>query len=90
MELHNTPIDVICMIDKTGKLTPIKFRLEKENGSITTVKINEVVYHKENKYAGYTTFDYGCKVTIDEIDQLIELRYFVVEHVWKINKVVWG
>ena len=89
MELRNIPIDVICIIDKMGKLTPLKLRIENEDGSVITTKVNEIVYHKKNKYAGYTTFDYGCKVVIDEIDQLIELRYFVLEHVWKVNKIVW-
>lgn len=88
MSFNNTPIDVICMIDKTGKITPIKVRIENDDSSILVAKINEVVYSKENHYAGITTFDYGCKVSIDELEQLIELRYNVLDHVWKITKVI--
>lgn len=90
MNLNNTAIDVICLIDKVGKLTPLKIRIENDDGSIITTKINEVVYTKENHFAGFTTFDYGCKVTIDEGEQLIQLRYYVSEHTWKINKIIFG
>lgn len=85
----NVPVDVICMIDKVGKITPLKIRMENNEGQNVTSKIIEIVYSKENNYAGYTTFDYGCKVAFDEIPQLIELRYFVSERLWRINKVVW-
>lgn len=87
---NNTPVDVICLIDKTGKITPLKIRMENDEGQNIISKITEVVYSKENNYAGFTTFDYGCKVAFDEIPQLIELRYYVSERIWKIHKVVWG
>lgn len=89
MNLDNVTIDVICLIDKTGKIEPLKIRIESDDSCIITTKVNEVVYTKENNYAGFTTFDFGCKVTIDDINQLLELRYNVNEHKWKINKVVW-
>jgi len=87
---NNTPVDVICMIDKTGKITPLKIRMENSEGQNIISKINEIVYTKENNFAGVKTFDYGCKVAFDEISQLIELRYHVSERLWRINKVVWG
>lgn len=90
MILNNTPIDVICLIDKTGKLTPLKIQIECDDSSIITTKINEVVYYKENKYAGFTTYDYGCKVTICDVEKLIVLRYYVAEHTWRINKIIFG
>ena len=87
---NNTPVDVICMMDKTGKITPLKIRIENDEGQNVISKIIEVVYSKENNYAGITTIDYGCKVAFDEIPQLIELRYYVSDRIWKLHKVVWG
>lgn len=88
MELNNIPVEVICLIDDLGKITPLKIRI-RENGETITAKIDEVLYSKESNYAGFTLFDYGCKVSIHEIDQMIELRYYVMDHKWKINRTIW-
>lgn len=87
---EKVPIDVICLIDKNGKITPLKIRMENSEGETVVSKINEVVYSKENKFAGTLTFDYGCKVNLEGVDQLIEIRFIVAERLWRINKVIWS
>lgn len=85
--MNNIPVDVICIFDKTGKVTPLKIRIENNDGSIITTKIDEVVYHRENIYTSFATIDYHCKVVIDEVEQIIGLRYNVHECIWRIIKL---
>lgn len=86
--MNNIQVDVICLIEKTGKVTPIKIRIENTDGSTITAKINEIVYRREDIYASFATLTYGCKVELDEAMQLIELKYNVHERIWRINKVI--
>lgn len=86
--MKNIPVDVICMIDKTGKVTPLKIRIENADGSAIVTRVDEVIYRREEKYDTFGAFTYGCKVEIDDVVQLIELKYNVHECVWKISKAI--
>jgi hypothetical protein len=85
MELNNKPIEAISKFNSLGEITPLKIRLENDDQSIITSAINSIIYIKDNNYAGINTIDYGCKICIDDREQLLELRYHVSTHKWTIR-----
>ena len=46
------PVDVIATFNVEGKIKPNYIRLEDENHTLHTYKIENVVFTKEEKYAG--------------------------------------
>ena len=84
----NVPIEMISKCSPLGEMVPIKFRMEDDSHQMLTIKVNEIIYKKESQYAGVKTFEYGCRTTLEEKEQLIEVRYHVSTHKWTIKKVV--
>ncbi|WP_070000960.1 hypothetical protein [Cellulosilyticum sp. I15G10I2] len=89
MELKNIPIETISKCNAVGDIVPLRIRLEDETHRLVTADIVQVIYAAEKNFAGLKTFDYGCKVVIDQREQLLELRYYVVSHKWIIRKVLY-
>lgn len=86
MDLINKPIEVISQFDTVGGIIPLRMRIEDVDYQLITAKIKEILYANENQYAGVKTLDYGCRVTIGEREQLLELRYHVEAHRWTIRR----
>lgn len=86
MQLVNLPIDVIAQYDAVGTITPLRLRLEDDTHQLITAKIITILYMNENNYAGTKTIAYGCKVSIGQIEKLIELTYHVASHKWLLRK----
>ena len=84
----NVPIEMIASCNTLGEMQPIKFRVEDDAHQMLTLKVDEVVYKKESIYAGIKTFEYGCKIRMEDKEQLIEVRYHVINHKWTIKKIV--
>ncbi|WP_069999456.1 hypothetical protein [Cellulosilyticum sp. I15G10I2] len=89
MDFTNKPIEAISKFNSLGEITPLKIRLENDDQSFVTSTINSIIYVKDNNYAGINTIDYGCKICIEDREQLLELRYFVSDHKWTIRKVIY-
>ncbi len=87
MELKNIPVEIISKCNTLGEIVPLRIRLEADQYKRITANITDILYTTENNYAGIKTFEYGCKVMIDEREQLLELRYYVASHKWSIRKV---
>jgi hypothetical protein len=89
VELKNIPVETISKCNTVGDIVPLRIRLEDEDHRLITVNVKDILYSLENNFAGIKTFDYGCQVTIDEREQLLELRYYVASHKWSIRKVLY-
>lgn len=89
MELKNIPVEIISKFNTVGDIVPLRMRIEDEEHQLVVATITDILYSTENNYAGIKTFDYGCKVTIDERERLLELRYCIASHKWSIRKVVY-
>ena len=89
MELKNIPVEIISKFNTVGDIVPLRMRIENEEHQLVVATITDILYSTENNYAGIKTFDYGCKVTIDDKERLLELRYSIASHKWSIRKVVY-
>lgn len=80
----NIPIQMICGIDTTGKITPIRFRFQTAEDMIETVTIEKVISRDEKNYVGIREKQFICAVQMGDIQRIIEIRYNVESQKWKI------
>ncbi len=89
MELKNIPVEIISKCNIVGDIVPLRMRIENEEHQFIVATIIDILYSTENNYAGVKSFDYGCKVTFNEKERLLELRYCILSHKWSIRKVIY-
>lgn len=87
MKVVMEPIDMIAWFNIKGILMPLKFRLETEDHSLKTIKINNVLYHTEENIAGNPIRTYTCTITLNDIEQSCELKYEVKTCKWILFKI---
>ncbi|TCK86757.1 hypothetical protein EDC19_2811 [Natranaerovirga hydrolytica] len=87
MKIIKQPVDMIAYFNVEGILMPIKFRLESDDKMLKTIKISNVLYHTEEKFAGNLVRTYACNVIIDAFEKPCELKYHVHNCKWFLFKI---
>lgn len=82
-------IEMISVCGSDGKLTPIRFRMEREDQSMQVVPILQVMCCNPVQYAGIDALQYLCKGKVNEQEKMFELRYTLKTHCWSIYRVVY-
>lgn len=82
MSALNIPIQMVGACSTLGDMTPLWFRYENEEHGIVTVKIEEVVSSKEEKFCGMDYISLVCWAATKEQRRLVELRYRISTHRW--------
>lgn len=80
----NIPVQMYCVVDTTGRISPFKFKLETAEHVIETVKVQEIVSRDEKRYVGIREMQFICKVSIGEMTKLLELRLNIDSQKWRI------
>lgn len=89
MEILNKPIEMIALCGLNGELRPLRFRYEDVGHHPQVVHIREIISTKESLQVGIQSFYYLCRATLQEKEQLFELRYTVKNHSWTLHRVVY-
>lgn len=76
------PVYVYSHTDIDGKIRPIQFKYEDDNGLITTSAINSIKYSKDIPGG----FLYRCLITNYGRQCEIDLIFYVAEHIWVIRR----
>ena len=87
MKVIRQPVDMIAWFNASGVIMPLKFRLESEDHILQTIKINKILYHKEDKIAGNITITYACLVNINNAQKTCELKYNLNSCKWILFKI---
>lgn len=82
-------IEMISVCGVDGTLTPLRFRMEDEDGALQCVSIRQVVCTKPIQYAGVDALQYLCKAVVAGRERMFELRYTVRTHAWTLFRVVY-
>lgn len=85
MKIMNKPVQMIFMSDTGGKIRPIKFRYEEDDGRLISALITDVRAVNEMHYVGIEIVSCICKANIEDlenIEKMYEVRYFVKDHKW--------
>jgi hypothetical protein len=76
------PVDVIATFNVQGKIKPNYIRLEDEDHVLHTYKIENIVFSREEKYAGVPVILFCCNILRGGIMQTIHIKYHVKSHQW--------
>ncbi len=87
MKVIMEPVEMIGWFDLKGVLMPIKFRLETKDHELTTVKVNKVLYHTEEKIAGNPIRTFACTAVVNGVEKSCELKYELGTCKWVLFKI---
>ncbi len=76
------PVDVIATFNVQGKIKPNFIRLEDEYHVLQTYKIENIIFSREEKYAGIPVILFYCSIMRDGCMQVIQIKYHVRTHQW--------
>lgn len=78
----NMPVDVVATFNVQGKIKPNYIRLEDKRHALQTYKIENIVFIREEKYAGIPIILFCCNIMRDGCMQIINVKYHVQTHQW--------
>lgn len=80
--MFHMPVDVIATFNVQGNIKPNYIRLEDENHTLQTYKIESIVYSREEKYAGIPVLLFCCNIMLGNSMQMINIKYHIKTHQW--------
>lgn len=80
--MFHMPVDVVATFNVQGNIKPNYIRLEDERHILQTYKIENIVYSKEEKYAGVPVMLFCCNIRSGETLQMINIKYHIKTHQW--------
>ena len=86
MELEpvNIPIQMICAVDTTGRISPLRFRYETADHMVESVNVERVISRDEKNFVGIREKQYICIVKMGELMRTLEIRFHVDSQKWRI------
>lgn len=86
MEAVNIPIQMICAVDTTGRINPLRFRYETAEHMIRSVDVEQVISRDEKNFVGIREKQYICVVQMGEMYRTVEIRFHVESQKWRIYR----
>lgn len=88
MTAVNIPIQLVSACSTQGNITPLWFRYENESHQVETIRIEQIVSSKEERHCGMDYIGYVCWTELEGYRHLVELRYQISSHQWKLFKLL--
>lgn len=82
--MYNMPVDVVATFNVQGKIKPNYIRIEDEDHVLHTYKIENIIFSREEKYAGLPAILFCCNILRNGCMQIINIKYHVNTHQWVI------
>lgn len=80
----NLPVQMMSLVDRSGRLTPMGFRFEDEEHQIQSIKVSRVICREKLNLAGIREIKIICGAYFGEAERLLELRYSVDSQQWRL------
>ncbi|MBH1942150.1 hypothetical protein I5677_14705 [Mobilitalea sibirica] len=80
--MFHMPVDVIATFNVQGKIKPNFIRLEDEGHVLQTYKIEDIIFSREENYAGIPVLLFCCNILRDDCMQMINIKYHIKTHQW--------
>lgn len=84
----NIPIQLFSVFSTIGDIQPLYFRMENEDHSVETVKIDKITAHKETSFNGIREIQFTCQATVHEQCRLFTLTYNIASHKWRLFRIL--
>lgn len=86
MKVLAKEIEVIRWFDKSGDITPIKFKYENADGENEVIKVDKVITKTDERLCGNKAIIFDCQSVIDGLERRYQLKFFIEEHRWLLWK----
>lgn len=73
-----------CWFTKSGKITPLMFKYEDDDGEIHTVRDIQVIKVEKKNYSGIPSLEYRCKILLSGFQLEVCLVYYIENNNWVI------
>lgn len=80
----NIPVQMMAVTDRDGKITPMWFRYEDEEHHVEKVSVEKTISRDESMKVGVREKRFICSVIMGDEQRLMELRYHIENHRWRI------
>lgn len=81
---QNIPIQMICVVDTSGKISPLRFRFETEEHVIEAIRVERIISRDECNYVGIREKRFICAAVMNGAERILEIRYQVENQKWRI------
>lgn len=87
MKVINRNVAMICWFNTSGEISLVRFRIEDDEGQYQVFKINRYRYDGDIREEGRVFKKYTCKVEINNIEKICEIRFYKNELKWVLWKI---
>lgn len=82
MRILSKEIDVVATFDKSGSITPVKFRIDDN-----IVKVDRINLVNDVKFAGEDSRIFRCQSYVNNVEKLYELKFVKKTCKWYLYKM---
>ncbi|MBN2852677.1 MAG: hypothetical protein JXQ23_08080 [Clostridia bacterium] len=87
MKVIMKSVEMICVSNQDGKISPIKYKYVDKSEQIHIVKIDKILERNEEKLAGNRMYVYKVMSVINEAERVYEMKYELATCKWYIYKM---
>lgn len=87
MKIVAKAIEVVSWTDIKGNINPVRFKITKEDGSNSVVKIDKVITVDKEKLAGNHMLVFKCQSVINGAEKPYEIKYELATCRWVLFKI---
>ncbi len=87
MKVIAKPIEMIAWFEEDGTPNPVRFKIVKEDGSNSVIKIDRVICKDKEKLAGNEMIIFRCQSIINGLERLFEIKYELRTCKWILFKI---
>ena len=87
MKVVARPIEMVAWTDTKGIINPVRFKIIKEDGTNSVVKIDKIISVDKEKLAGNNMLVYQCQSSVNGADKLYEIKYELATCRWILFKI---
>ena len=84
----NIPVQMFCLMEMDGKITPLFFKFKDDGGHIQKVDIVNILQRNERNYYGVRELRYVCRGKLEERKNTVDLLYEVDTQRWRIYQMI--
>lgn len=87
MEVYLRPIEAVVGFDRSGRLSPVRFRIFDDESNWTTVYIKSIVRRRREKIGREFIEIYTCTGLFNGAEKYFELRFEISTCKWSLYRM---
>lgn len=87
MKVVAKPIEMIAWFTKDGILSPLRFRIEGEDQTVSVIRVDKIIQKDKERFAGNPMMVFKCQSLINGVQKIYEIKYEVNTCKWILFKM---